>query len=280
MIAVGARKSPWKRALLEACVLAVATCAVYSPALHGDFLLDDDKYLTENRLITGSNNLHRFWFSKSAGDFYPVSNTSLWLEWRVWGMNPAGYHVVNLLLHVGAAILIQKVLLTLSIPGAFLAALLFALHPVNVESAAWIAQRKGMLALVLYLLSILWYLYAEGHKNRSGAEDPGGAARGLELWYWLSLSAFVLAMLSKGSVAMLPVVLLLIIWWQRRRISVNDLLRTAPFFIVAVILTWVNLWFQTRGTDAVIREATFGERSAGAARQSGSTLANRFCPLI
>ncbi len=67
VIAVGARKSPWRRTLLEACVLAVATCAVYSPALHGDFLLDDDKYLTENRLITGSNNLYRFWFSKSAG---------------------------------------------------------------------------------------------------------------------------------------------------------------------------------------------------------------------
>ncbi len=96
-----------------------------------------------------------------------MTNTTFWIEWRLWEMNPTGYHVTNLILHIVEALLIWLILRKLSIPGAFLAAMIFALHPVNVESVAWIAQRKNMMAMLFFLLSILWYLKARNaHGNR------------------------------------------------------------------------------------------------------------------
>ena len=132
------------------------------------------------------------------------------------------------------------------------------MHPVNVQSVAWIAERKNNLAMVFFLLSILWYL-REIELQRTTDRHQRTSR-----WYWLSLLAFVLAMLSKGSVAFLPVVLLLIEWWQRRRISLWNLARTAPLFLVAALLTGVNIWFQTHASGEVFRVADFGQRLAGA----------------
>src|SRR5262249_48307315 len=158
--------------------------------------LDDDWLLTNNRLIKASDGLIRAWYTADQIDYYPVTNSSYWFEWRLWGMHSAGYHVTNLALHISEALLIGTILSALSVPGAFLAALLFALHPVNVETVAWVAQRKTLLAMLFLLLSALWYLKADVetvHHHR----DAATAAR----WHWLSLAAFVLAMLSKGSAA-------------------------------------------------------------------------------
>jgi tetratricopeptide (TPR) repeat protein len=200
-------------------------------------------------------------------------------------MNPAGYHVTNLILHVAEALLIWVILRKLSIPGAFWAAMLFAVHPVNVEAAAWITQRKDMLAVLFFLLSILWYLKADMPTASVGmAPAPTARSHGgpwerencplstvhCPLFYWLSLAAFVLAMLSKGSAVILPAVLLGIVWWQRPMRTVpfrwprRDLLRIAPFFAVAAALAGVNVWFQTHGTEVTIRSAGFAERLLGA----------------
>ena len=111
------------------------------------------------------------WFTTDPADYWPVANSSLWLEWRLWGMNTTGYHVTNLVLHWIAALLIWAILRRLKVPGAFLAALLFAVHPVNVESVAWISQRKGLLAAVFFLLSILWYVRAEGYDETRAEPD-------------------------------------------------------------------------------------------------------------
>src|SRR6185295_4673405 len=170
----------------------------------------------------------------------------------------------NLLLHIGASLLVWVVLQRLSIPGAFLAAFLFAVHPVNVEAVAWIAQRKTILALVFFLLSILCYLHTYSSDVREDSGERGLYPVGAGAWYWLSVAAFALGMLSKGSVAILPLVLLLIDWWKQNRITVRDLVRAAPFVVVAVPLVMANMWFQTHGSGEVIRSTSFIERLLGA----------------
>ncbi len=151
--------------------------------------------------------------------------------------------------------------------SAFFGALIFAVHPVNVESVAWIAQRKGLLAMLFFLLSILCYLKREipwsSLQNGIYRIASPLAPRPSPLWYWLSLLAFVLGMLSKGSVAVLPVLLLGIMGWLRP-LTRKDLWRTMPFFLVAAVLIFVNLWFQTHGMENEIRTAGFAERLLGA----------------
>lgn len=242
---------------LGVVLLVVLTGIIYLPALHGGFILDDDKLITDNSLVNSAGGLSRIWFSTEPAEYYPISYSLFWLEWRLWGMNPTGYHVTNLVLHIAAALLIWAVLRNLSIPGAWLGALLFAVHPINVESVAWIAQLRNALAMPLFLLSVWCYLRADGGRGTSDEQ------RKLNRWYWLSLLAFLSAMLSKGSVAVLPLVLLLIVWWRRGRIARWDWLRTIPFFLIAIPLTYLNLWFQNHGT-AYYPDVSFGQRLAGA----------------
>lgn len=241
-----------------ALILAGLTVLAYLPVLHGGFISDDDNSLTQNPLIAAADGLRRIWLTTQPHDYWPLTYTTFWVEWRIWGMHSAGYHVANVLLHVAAGLLLWRVLARLKIPGAFVGALLFALHPVNVESVAWITQQKNLVAMIFFLLSI--FCFAETEPG--AAPGPGPRQRPLH-WYWLSLAAFVLAMLGKGSVAPLPLVLLGIIGWHRR-LTFRDLIRIAPFFAVSALFTVVNIWFQAH-IYGQIRTAGFVERMLGAA---------------
>lgn len=271
--------------------IAVTACIAYFPALGGAFIWDDNTYVINSARVKASDGLSRIWFSTGQEEYYPISYTAFWLEWRLWRQNAAGYHITNLALHIAAALLIWVILRKLTIAGAFLAALLFAVHPVNVESVAWIFQCRGLLATIFFLLSIWWYLLAEeqcgglitekdaavgGGKRKPPEENHGAGSVGR--WYWLSLLAFLLAMLSKGSVAILPVVLLGIIL-SRRQLTRWDWLKVGPFFLVAAMLTAVNVWFQTRGSGEVIRAASFAERLAGAGAVVWFYLSKALAPL-
>lgn len=269
---------PWP--FLAPVALVVVAFVAYWPSLTGGFIWDDETLITKNTLVKAANGLYRMWFTKEPLDYWPLTNSLFWLEWRLWGMNPIGYHVVNLLLHVSNTLIAWAILRRLTIPGAFLAALIFVLHPVNVESVAWIAQGKNTLSMFFFLWSILWYLTHEfgpaepvlparprpgAKKDRDqGSRAPRPMRPVSQAWYWLSLGAFVLAMLAKGSVVILPFVLLIIIWWRRGTITRTDLVRTGPFVFVAIVLTLVNIWFQTHGHQGVIRHATLIERALGA----------------
>ncbi len=238
-----------------ALIFAVTVLA-YLPTLRNGFVWDDDTFLTDNRLIKAPDGLQRFWLTTEPPDYWPVTSTTLWLEWRLWGLHPAGYHLTNLLLHAAEACLLWSILRHLRLPGALLAALLFAVHPVNVESVAWIAQRKNLMAMLFFLLAVEGFLRTRWWRE----QDRKGAAR--EPAYWLSLAAFVLAMLSKGSAAMLPLVLLGLIAW-RRRPTRGDGVRLLPFFLVAAGLAAVNVWFAAHAAKGVVRSAGFEERLVG-----------------
>src|SRR6202022_4650671 len=126
--------------------LSVLTIVVYRPAWDGGFVWDDDAYVTKNPLLTASDGLRRIWFSLDApSQYFPLVYTTFRIERALWDLNPTGYHWVNILLHVANALLVWRLLIRLKIPGGWLAAAIFALHPVQVESVAWITERKNVL---------------------------------------------------------------------------------------------------------------------------------------
>jgi tetratricopeptide (TPR) repeat protein len=241
-----------KKPILLAAVIVLVTLAFYLPAVDAGFVWDDEHFLTANPLVKAGDGLRRFWFTTEAEDYFPLTSTSLWLEWRLWDKHPTGYHVVNMLLHAASAVLVWRVLKRLNVPGAWLAGLIFGVHPVNAASVAWIAERKNALALPLYLLSLLLYLWFEN----------SGRARA----YVGSLALFLLALLSKTSVVMLPLVLLGCAGWQRSRVTRKDALRALPFFALAGALAAVELWFHSHHvlTHVAARPEGFFSRAAAA----------------
>jgi tetratricopeptide (TPR) repeat protein len=235
--------SPRRQILLAAAIAAIAVLA-YLPAMQGGFLWDDYYFVKDNWLIQAPDGLHRFWFTTQAEDYFPLTSSTLWAEWRLWGDHAAGYHATNVLLHAAAAVLVWRVLRRLAVPGAWLAGVLFAVHPVAAASAAWITERKNTLPMVFYLLSLLaWLRFEDIPRVSSHHDDTTGTTNGTP-YYLLSLGLFLLALLAKTSVVMLPVVLLLCAWWRRGKITRRDLLRSLPFFALALALGLATVWFQ------------------------------------
>src|SRR5947208_13423132 len=192
-----------------ALILCALTFVVYQPAGNGGFLWDDDAYVTNNDLLTASDGLRRIWFSlDSPSQYFPLVYTTFRIERALWGLNPSGYHWVNVLLHVANALLVWRLLACLRVAGAWLAGAIFALHPVQVEPVAWITERKNVLMGFFFLLTLLtWVEFLDQQTRRR--------------WrlYLLALVLYALALLSKTTACTLPAALLLILWLQKKRIS-------------------------------------------------------------
>jgi hypothetical protein len=250
------RRAPTKLLFAGVFSIFAATVIAYLPALTGGFVVDDDALVVKSHVMLASNGLYRIWFTNQMPDYWPLTYTIFWFEHQLWGDQPAGYHVVNVVLHISEALLIWLLLKRLRIPGAFLAAILFAVHPVNVASVAWISEMKNLVAMLFFLLAILAYLVFE---ERMTSGHPRA-----KLFYGMSIAAFVLALLGKGSVAVLPA-LLLVVLWQQRGLSRHDLLFGVPFFALAVLFTLLNMHFQVHASGSDIRDATLIQRVMGAA---------------
>ena len=156
------------RACAFGLLLAALTIFVYRPSWNGGFLWDDDDYITHNELLTAPDGLRRIWFSlDSPSQYFPLVYTTFRLEHALWGMNPTGYHWINLVLHVANALLVWRVLARLNVPGSWLAGAIFALHPVQVESVAWITERKNVLMGFFFLLTLLaWIAFIDKRTRR------------------------------------------------------------------------------------------------------------------
>ena len=200
--------------------LMVITFVAYAPVWRAGFVWDDDDHLTANPAMTTPHGLQMIWSSLAVSRYYPLTLTTFWIQRRFWGLNPMPYHVVNVALHAINGILLYLVLRRLRIPAAWLAAMLWVLHPVNVESVAWVTELKNTQSGAFFFLALLCFLRFEAQPERR--------------WYTLAVLCGLAALLSKPSTVVLPLVLLLCAWWQRGRWRWADLVRTAPFFGLAL----------------------------------------------
>lgn len=203
-----------RRVGLGAALLVAIAVTAYLPILGCGWVWDDDFYVTDNPTLRDGAGLVRIWTDPSANpQYYPMTFTSLWLQHRFWGLLPLPYHLANVLLHAVSAVLLWRLLLYLSVPGAWLAAAVFALHPVHVETVAWVTERKNTLSGAFYLASALVLLRRFGVGG--GREAPGGDSR----VPWLGGLLYLAALLSKTVTASLPVALALVLWWKRGRVA-------------------------------------------------------------
>ena len=275
---LGERRGDWRGLAAGGFIIFLAAFAVYWPALRGQFLWDDVLVVHRNPLVTGELGFGSIWFRTD----FPLSSVAFWLERLAWGNHPAGYHVVNVLLHATGALLLWRVLAQLKIPAGWLAAMIFTVHPLCVASVAWISELKNTLSLPFFLLSILWYLRSDSQFRGSPSSGPQPSTLNSQpSRYWLSLLAFVLALLSKTSTVMLPVVLLGCAWWQRGRVGRRDWLRTSPFFGLALAFGLMSIGFQVHGAMAgvAVQSENLWERLAAAGMALWFYLGKAMVPL-
>ena len=212
-------------------LLSAALLVVYGPALNGGILWDDPGHMIPADMAS-LHGLFRIWFEPGATpQYYPLLYSAFWLERQLWGDGTLGYHLVIVLQHAGVVLMIWMILRRLAVPGAWLAAALFAIHPVQVESVAWISEQKNTLSGLFYFGALWCYLEFDAHRKRT--------------WYAAALVLFILGILSKTAIVPLPAVLLLIFWWQRGKLELRrDVLPTVPFFVAAILGGLMTVWME------------------------------------
>jgi uncharacterized membrane protein YfcA len=234
-------------------LICLATAVAYAPALRAGYIWDDDAYIENNKTLKTPGGIVDIWLEPtSIPQYYPLVHTTYWLEFRWFGLHPFGYHLDNLLLHLGSVVLLFILLRRLKIPGALLTAGVFALHPVMVESVAWVTERKNVLSMVFYLSSASVYLRWAGLD--AGPTPVGQSARG-QGWgwgsgwrrrrgWWLAFGLFLGALASKSVTFSLPFAILLITYWRRGRVTWPDVRPLVPFAVVGVLYGWFTSYLE------------------------------------
>ena len=248
------RRTTWVLGLL----LLVATIFAYQQAWNAGYVWDDDKYVTANPLITEPDGLKRIWFSRDApSQYFPLVYTTFRIEHAIWGMNASGYHWMNIILHAANALLVWRLLRVLGVPGAWLAAALFALHPVHVESVAWITERKNVLMGLFFFLALLaWIKFI--------AADTAARWR----YYALALLLYALSLSSKTTACTMPAALLLILWLKRMPIAAARIAHVTPFVVLGLAMGLLTMWWERnlQGTHGELFAMNIVERVLVASR--------------
>jgi protein O-mannosyl-transferase len=221
----------WRRDWLLSLLLVIVTLLAYLPVWNGTPIWDDDAHLTKPELRS-LDGLGRIWTQPGATQqYYPLAHTLFWVEHQLWGDWPAGYHLLSILLHCASALLLVRILRQLQIPGAWLAAAIFALHPIQAESVAWISELKNTLSGMFYFGSVLTYLKFDRTRSRRP--------------YAVALALFIFGLMSKTVIATLPVAILIIFWWKRGKLSwKRDVWPLIPFFLLGTAAGVFTAWVE------------------------------------
>lgn len=263
------RKAALRRLTPGCLLLAALAVLAFAPSLGGGFLWDDDTYITNNPLVTAADGLRRIWFSRDApSQYFPLVYTMFRAEHGLWGMDPLGYRVVNLLLHAANAVLLWGVLRQLGLRGAWVAAAVFAVHPVQAESVAWIAERKNTLSVFFTLLSARAWLAHVADGGRAGAR------------YRRALLWFIPALLSKTTAATWPAAMLLLCWFVEGDVRRRRLAEVAPFVALGGVMGAFTIWWERvqQGTVGAEFAASLPERALVAGRGFWFYLGKIFWP--
>jgi tetratricopeptide (TPR) repeat protein len=219
--------------------IVVASLVAYVPALRSGFIWDDDAYVEENPLLSSPDGLWNIWTGKGVPMSYvPMVYTTFRFEYALWGLQPFGYHLTNVLLHAFNALLIWLLLSRLQVRGAWLVSAIFALHPVHAESVAWITERKNVLSLFFGLVAAVAYF-----KYAFGSDEESTKGR-REIFYQLSTILYLCALASKAVMCLLPVLLLIVLWWKHGRIILNDIRDLSRFFVLGLAWALFILWWE------------------------------------
>lgn len=240
------RERPWLLAIL----LVISTALAYQPVWHAGFIWDDDDHLTANPAMVAPHGLKMIWSSLAVSRYYPLTLTTFWAEHRLWGLRPLPYHLVNIALHAVNGVLMFLILRRWRLPGAWLAAMLWVLHPVNVESVAWITELKNTQSGLFFFFAVWCFLRIEcpaasGHPKTTRGIPPCKTSGGWG-WYALAVLCGAAAMLSKPSTVVLPVILLLCVWWEHGAWQRADFLRVLPFVAMALGMSVLTVIEQHR----------------------------------
>ena len=248
-------RSSSRQNVLAFLALGLLVVVPYLPAmLWGGFVWDDNLYIKVDP-VRDVSGLWQIWFSPSElgreDHYWPLVYTTFWLEHKLWRFDPTGYHVVNAMLHLANTLLLWHLLRRLTVPGAWVVAAVFAVHPLHVESVAWVFERKDVLSGLFYLAAALaWMRFVE--QPRRGR-------------YAGALALYVAGLLSKSIVVTLPAALLIWHWWKQGRVTSTDLLRLVPFFVVGLVIAVGDLSF-SRSVAPVSFDYSLTERMLIAAR--------------
>src|SRR5208282_5946570 len=230
-------------------ILILSVILTYTPVWQTGFIWDDDIILTANPCIVGPLGLKEIW-TTSAADVCPLALTTFWVEHALWGLGPLPYHLVNVSLHGACAVLLWQVLRSLRVQGAWLGAALWALHPVMVESVAWITEMKNTESALFFLLSIFFFVKCLSPENVAQQQATTrlpvreSLSRRNASAYALCLLFAALAMASKSSTVILPVVLCLCAWWIEGRWHWSNVATLVPVFLMSVAASAVSIWTQ------------------------------------
>jgi Flp pilus assembly protein TadD len=244
------------------------TLIAYLPAMSGGYIWDDNAYVTQNPALKTVEGLRRIWVDPAVSpQYYPLVFTSFWVEYHLWRLWPVGYHAVNVALHALNAILLWLVLRRLSVRGAWWAAAIFALHPVHVESVAWITERKNVLSGALYLSALLAYLRFAKVSTIPGVRLSDAIVRPWQA-YLLAVGLYLGALFSKTVTCSLPAAILLILWWKRKSLGWSEALPVIPMLVIGAAMGLMTVWIEQHHVGAQGEEWTLSliERSLIAGR--------------